>query len=532
MNPTWTSIIPPLLVLVTAALTKRVIASLALGIVTASIIVVGPAPIAVLSHLFNALTTVLSDLDRIYLFLFLGCLGTIIELITHMGGVSAYTQLLRSQLRSKRAVETSSLMLSLLFFIDDFLNSLITGAIMRPLTDAYKIPRVKLAFLLNAMSSALCVLIPASTWGATILAQLNAAGISDEVGITPLINGDPLIIYLTTIPFVFYAIFIIGSAWFIVRRQLSFGSMHQQEIIAEATGNLFGGKKPLPGRQQTENTQGSLASFLVPISIFICAVIGFILWTGGSWLSGGTRGIVETLKNANTTWSLLAASIVTLITITLLMFAQKRKSVTYTIGKSAVDGFMLMKDSLIVLVLAFTFGYILNTDLQTGSYIAQLISTTLPLFILPFIIFVLASATTASTGSSWGTIAVLMPLTIKTLASLATTTPPLIPANIPLFFASLGALLAGSVAGAHFSPITDATVVTAMSAGAYQMDHVRTLMSYATPALIGSCIAFLITGLTYQWGLWTSYAIAASSGAAITIGMLLIRNWRAKRTTI
>lgn len=530
MHPTWTSLIPPILVLLAAGITRNVIASLALGIVTAALIFTNFAPLDTFRTIIEAFNgAIVTDVTTLQLFAFLVLLGTITELLTHIGGIAAYTKMLLKRLATKRGVETTSLIHSKIFFLDDYLNSLVTGSIMKPLTDAFSIPRAKLAYLLNTMSSPLCVLIPASTWGALILVQLQKAGISDEPGSTVLVAADPLITYLKTIPFIFYPFLIIGTSWIIVRFSLSFGAMHKQEQIAEQTGNLYGGKPtPVQKIERTE-LEGSITSLIIPIATFILSVVFFVLWAGNNKLLGGTYGFVETLKHTKTTWSLLMASLVTLGVISCMLLI-KRSFSFKTIGKACWNGFCLMRNSLTVLILAFTLGYLLNTYLQTGIYLAQIISTSLPLFVLPLIVFLIATVCTASTGSSWGTILLLMPLTVETLASLVQTSASLSTTDIPTFFATIGALLAGSVAGAHFSPITDATVVSSTSAGAYHMDHVKTLISYATPALIGSCCAFLASGFTYNWGVWYSYFLSISIGAMVTTLILTVRQKLTKNT--
>lgn len=523
MAASWIVLVPPLLVLGAAALTRNVIGSLLLGIGSAALIFTHGSPLPALIHATQTIAGVISQTGNIHLFAFLLLLGTIIELMTHVGGIAAYTALLRRYVSTRKGAETTSLSLSLIFFLDDYLNSLVTGSIMRPLTDALRIPRVKLAFLINSMSSPLCAIIPATTWAATIIGQLQASGVSDQPGAGVLVAADPLITYLIAIPFVFYSFFIIGSAWFIVRRRIAFGSMYEQERIAEENGNLFGGKEAPSQQADIEVASGSILNFLVPIGTFIISIPAFILYSGGHRIFGGSHGFIDTLKNAATTWSLLASGITALTVMVLLLAAQGQFS-PKALMLACWRGIKLMKNSLIVLILAFTLGALLNNDLQTGAYLAKLISASLPIALLPLIIFLLATITTASTGSSWGTIGVLMPLAIKTLVSLAHAVGPVSPFDIPTFFVSIGALLAGSVAGAHFSPITDATVVSAMSAGAYHLDHVKTQVSYSIPAFIGSCCAITTAGMTYAWGLWSSYTLAGLSGLLITLGLLMLRN--------
>jgi len=238
-------LLPPLIVLVTAALTRHVLASLVLGIFAASFIVEKFAVGRALWHAFFSLGSMLADPGNLYLFSFLLLLGTLIELMTHAGGVAACTDLFKKFVTTRRGAEGSALLPSVIFFLDDYLNSLMTGSIVRPLTDSMKVPRVKLAFLINSMSSPLCPLIPITSWAAMIFAQLERAGVTDLPSKNELISADPLFAHLAIVPFIFYAFFMMGSAFFIVRMRLSFGAMHEQERIAVETGNLFGGKPEL-----------------------------------------------------------------------------------------------------------------------------------------------------------------------------------------------------------------------------------------------------------------------------------------------
>lgn len=529
MSSDWIVLLPPLVVLASAAITRRVIASLLAGIITATAIYTYLHHVSPVTYIINAFTYIITDPSKITLFAFLAVLGTVIELMTRSGGVAAYTAFVKKIVHSQRQVENSSILISCVFFLDDYLNSLTTGSIMRPLTDAFSIPRAKLAYLLNSMSSPLCPLIPLSSWAANIILYLHVGGVADDNMRNTLIQADPLITYLTTIPFMFYAIFTIISTIVVVNGRLSFGAMHRYELIATESGNLFGGKQAPSTRTRVE-AEGTLANFFVPIGSFIAGAIFFLLYTGHSRLLGGTNGFVETLRSSDTMFSLLGASLFTLM-ILCIMDALRHVFSIKKIGSASVEGVLLMKNSLIVLLLAFTFGSMINNDLQSGAYLASIIITSLPLAILPLIIFLLATVTTASTGSSWGTMAIFIPFTITTLASLATGAAPAVAASVPLLFPSLGALIAGSVAGAHFSPITDATVVSSMSAGAYHMDHVRTMIAYSLPALIGSCISFLVIGMTPQWGMLISYIVAFSAGMIAMLSILFIRNALAKKGT-
>ncbi|HBY05586.1 MAG: Na antiporter NhaC [candidate division TM6 bacterium GW2011_GWE2_42_60] len=523
-------ILPPVLVLATAALFRHVILSLSIGIISAAFIASHWSLTATLTRTFSSIYSVISDPTSLLLFGFLLALGTLIELMTHAGGISASTSYLKKFVTTKRSAEGCSLLLSCVFMLDDYLNNLMTGSIIRPLSDSFSIPRVKLAFLLNSMSSPLCSIIPVTSWAAMILTQLQTSGVSDTSAQLWLINADSLITLLHTLPFIFYTLFIIISAAIIVLFQLSFGTMKQHEEIALKTGNLFGGKENTQKIEPDSKKAGSLSNFIIPIAAFIIMLLFFILWTGKSALLGGSSSsFIDTIKNSSVLASLLLASVVTLTITSLLYILQKQASLIH-IFMSMGRGISLMKNSLIVLLLAFSLGTLINgPELNTGGYLAHLISLQLPLALLPVIIFILATVTTASTGSSWGTILVLMPLTIQTLTSLASGAYPLFPTLIPLLYPSLGALIAGAVAGAHLSPITDATVVSSMAARANHLDHVKTQISYSLPAVCGTIVALLITGLTSTWPLLMSWAVAFAAGLCLTLAILFIRHVIAHR---
>ncbi|MCL5436950.1 MAG: hypothetical protein M1549_03695 [Candidatus Dependentiae bacterium] len=526
MSFDWIVLVPPLIVLTSAALTRRVIASLLAGIASAAAIHTYNTGASLLTYLFGLCANTVSAPANIKLFAFLAVLGTVIELMTRSGGVAAYTAFVQKFVSSKRQVENSSLGVSCVFFLDDYLNSMTTGAIMRPLTDAFAIPRVKLAYLINSMASPLCPLIPLSSWAATIILYLQTGGIADFVKPGTLIQADPFIIYLTSIPFIFYAIFSILGAFLVVNFRLSFGPMKRQECIADESGNLFGGKQA-PSTRSATPREGSLADFFVPIGSFILSALFFLLYTGNSILLGGNHGFVNTLRTADTMFSLLGASLFTLLTISVMSARAGTFSLRNT-TTSCVEGLLLMKGAFAILFLSFAFGSMINNDLHSGAYLASLISRSLPLAILPLTIFLLATITTASTGSSWGTMAILIPLTITTLAGLATGATPVAASAVPLLFPSLGALIAGSVAGAHLSPITEATVVSAMGAGAYHLDHVKTMVAYALPTLLGASTSFLLIGMTHTLGGITSYAIALLAGIITMGAILFIRSAWAK----
>ena len=522
MSNSWIVILPPLIVLGLAAWTHNVIRSLVVGIAFAALIATDFSIMPSLLLIKNVILQVLSA-DNVYLFIFLILLGVLIEMMTHAGGIKASTKLLQKYIKNSRAAQTSSLILSNIFILDDYLNGLIVGAIIKPLTDAAQVPRAKLAFLINSISSPICLLIPATTWVAITLGYLQDAGLTDKMSDNAKIFADPLYTYLQLIPFIFYSIFIIFSAWFIVRKGISFGTMRHYEIIAQKSGNLYGGKEPAHQTALITHDHGSIFAFIIPLSTFFFTIIFCIFYTGNSTLLGGTNTLLDTLKSAAALWSLFVGSIIATIIAT-IYYLRERYLSPHKILENIHDGFQLTRNSIIILFFAYIFAKILTDHLNIGLYLAGTVATIMPLALLPVVTFWVGAMITASTGSSWSTIALMIPIMLNILTSWAHGALPLAIPQIPQFFATLGALLSGSVAGAHLSPITDSTIMSSTASGCYHLDHVKTQIAYSIPAFIGTSLAYLILGLLGNQTSLIGYIIAFIVGLTTTTGILLYKN--------
>ncbi len=501
----WITLLPPTIVLACALFTRRVILSLLLGIISAALIITSGDPFAAFMLSINQIVQQALDVEHLFTFGFLFSLGILIQLLTFTGGLKSYTTLLQKIIPSAKAAELTSLSLSLSFFMDDYLNSLTVGAIMRPLTDKFKIPRAKLAFLVDSMSAPLCVLIPATSWVATILVQLEAAGISTDLTSKPLITASPFAAYLGSLPFVAYPIFIIITAWVVAAKKLSFGLMKKHEKIAEETGNLFGGAQHLQHLNQPSSQQSSIADFALPVSVFASTTIWALL----------TLPIFPAL--------FLAGS--STLTFSSLYFLARKKITIKSFIFIAQEGILLMKNSIALLLLAWTLSSFLKNDLKTGAYLAQILLHTMPIALLPLMIFITATIVSAATGSAWGTIAVLTPLAIPTAAQFAALEGASLTSIPAIMYPIIGAVLSGAVAGGHMSPITDSTLMASTSTGARHFDHVTTQIHYSIPALIGACSAFIISGIALPYTSLLTAAIASLLvGISITIIILALLN--------
>lgn len=521
-------LLPPILVLILAAWTRNVIASLSIGIVVAALMANNFSIVQSLKFSFFKVwdETNITGLwgngqtEHLYTLGFLLVLGTLISLITHTGGIAAYSAILKQKLKNKKVAEMSSFFLAPLFFLDDFLSILTLGCIIKPITDKFKVPRAKLAYLLDSISSPLCTLIPASSWTAVILSQLKISGISENITSKTLIIGDPFIIYLKSIPFTIYSILVLASSWFIVKKGISYGPMSRHEIISEKTGNLFAGKHPVVSTLKECGIAGSLGNFFIPIGIFLVSLIILLFYSGYQLTPNPT--LFNILLAANPFSALFWSCVLSLISSTIYLYYKKVITLE-TVKDIIASGYKLMLNPLIILLLAWTFAAILKDTLGTGDYLANLLINNLPGFTLPLMIFLSSMVIAASTGSSWGTIAIVLPLSIPAVTALSAGSLPLTPDQASFLYPVIGALISGSLAGVHISLISDSTIMAATSSGSYAIDHLITQLPYVAPAIIFTAIGFMINGL-YNTKSWTIQFVIIGIMLALTFFTITLLN--------
>lgn len=526
----WLSLIPPLLVIGIAAYTKKVINALIVGIISAALLVTN-------GNLFKSLMLITHRLaqetnldvllqqstespDHLYTFAFLIFLGVIIGLVTHTGGLKAYSVWLNKKLHNAKQSQLVTLALSCLFFLDDYLNCLTVGAIMQPITDSFRIPRVKLAYILDTLSGPLCVLVPATSWVATVLTQLQVLGITNEKSSFVTVAADSFFVYLYSMPFFIYPITAVLSTLFVILNKISYGPMHKQELIAKETGNLFGGKEPLnPPNNVSENINGHIIDFFFPVILFISLVLFLIAYLGNWIYLGGTNNFIQVLQKINMLKILFISSLTTVI-LSVIFVKIREKLNLNKLGMLFNDSWNLMKTSFLVLILAWTFSSLLKNDLGTGAYLTNSLLSSMPHYFVPLMVFLTTMLISAATGSAWGAMTVIIPLGIP-LALQNIVTPTTL-ANATLLAPTIGALISGAVAGGHISSISDATVIAATSTGSYHFDHYTTQLAYVIPVVISSCVGFIILGFTLSFFKAIAGSILLSLGSIWLINRIYI----------
>jgi tetracycline resistance efflux pump len=495
MQNSWLVLLPPFIVLICTFLTGRLNGSLIAGILSGALIANDLSIPQAITLSLSRLLEETTKSDNIYMYVFLLTISVIIVLLNRTGAALAFAHSITQKLRTPQMAETASLMLSSTLFIDDYLNGLTVGFVMRPITDRFKIPRAKLAFLVHTMTGPLIILAPISSWVAALTGALDQAGISPTKSPQTQILADPFFIYLETIPYIFYSLLIIGSAWFIVRKRISYGSMKMHEKTAQLSGNLFGGRDPIPNKFECSlSFTGSIGDLVWPIAILIGSVIIGNLWSGGYFLLGGTHSLLDAFKNNQETFKVLCISGFITLAFTLSKAIISKKIKTKDLAKIFYDGIHMMMGAIFMVVLALTLGSIIKNDLATGEYLATIVQGSLPLSLMPVLFFAISSTIATVTGSAWGTMFILVPIAVPMLISLGHVTAPVMPNAVPLLFPTLGAIFSGAACGNHLSPIADTTIMTSTSSGCYPIDHTKTQFPYAIPAIISTSIAYLLAG--------------------------------------
>ncbi len=512
-------LLPPILVLILSLATKNIVRSLVAGIIFSALIATNFSLINSVKLIYANTYNQVTDISTIFFILLLCTLGTVIAYITKTDGAQALGNIVIKRSKTAKAAQTSCLFLSIALFIDDYLNTLTVGPVMRTLTDKFSIPRVKLAYLIGTMSGAIIIIAPISSWLGVLVGQLETSGISFTGN--PLILEDSFFAYLATIPFIFYSFIIMASNFFIVKKNISYGPMHTFELNAKS-GDLGEYKKTEIKEEKIASP--SIIDFLVPICTFIIALIIGLPLSGGFYLFGGQHSFIASLQNADSSLVLLVSSIIAL-TLSLISGLLRKKLLHSDIISLAKEGTIMMLPSVITILLAWLFGAFLRNDLQTGNYLANLVLGSLHISLVPCMIFLTSLTIALAIGSTWGTMAIMAPITIPMILSFKDITIlPTAIINLPILYACLGAIFSGATAGNHLSPISDSTIMASASSGANITDYIKVRTPYLLPSIIGAIIAYIICGFLIEKSFYLSALFSTLAGIIISFGLLLLLN--------
>lgn len=493
MYGTLWSLLPPLVAIVLALITKEVYSSLFIGIIVGALFYANFNPVGTLTHIFNdGLIAQLSDSYNVGILIFLVFLGIIVSLMNKAGGSAAFGEWASKHVKSRVGAQLATILLGCLIFIDDYFNCLTVGSVMRPVTDRQKISRAKLAYLIDATAAPVCIIAPISSWAAAV------SGFAPE-------GTNGLMLFIKAIPYNYYALFTIIMMICLVIFKIEYGPMSKFEQEA-----LEGGlEKSVDNKMFKMNEgKGKVIDLVLPIfSLIISCVIGMI-YTGGFF--DGTS-FVDSFANSDASIGLVLGSFVALA-ITIIFYIIRRVMSLKECMECVPDGFKAMVPAIIILSLAWTLKS-MTESLGAAEFVAGIVSMSAGFLLtfLPAIVFIIACFLAFATGTSWGTFGILIPITLNVF--------PLDGNNPTMAIICVSACMAGAVCGDHCSPISDTTIMSSAGAQCHHIDHVNSQLPYAMTVAAISFVTYMIAGILQMVGV-TAAVIPLVIGIALTIGVM------------
>ncbi len=483
MVGTFWAFVPAIVAIVLALITKHVYISLFIGIFTGAMFYMGGDPIRAILELFNVMSIKVGE--NVPIIVFLVVLGIFVILMQRSGGALAYGKWAEKKVKTKRGVLGMTAGLGCLIFMDDYFNCLTVGSVMRPLTDKHKVSRSKLAYLIDSTAAPICIIAPISSWAAAVGSNLS--------------GDNSIITFIKTIPFNVYALLTIIMVFVFIIFKIDFGKMRKDMRYAEKTGDVNAGLGDLEG-EKTEmqvNSKGRVLHLLFPVIILIAFCIGSMIYSGYfyDWntYTYGTvpqsSNVIEAFSNCDAGSSLALGSTLALI-VTCIYYACTRAISFKDMMESIPQGFKVMVPAILILVFAWTISGIMGAKgggLDAKAFVENTIKgSNFPVALFPAIFCILAGAIAFSTGTSWGTFGVLVPLAVTLLGGTEN--------ESTLMIMTVSATLGGAVFGDHVSPISDTTILASAGANSDHVNHVKTQLPYAILVMSIAVISYLIAG--------------------------------------
>ena len=495
MYATFWALIPPVVAIVLALITKEVYSSLFVGILVGGLFYSGFSFEGTIVHIFeDGIIGVLSDSYNVGILVFLIILGAIVCLMNKAGGSAAFGRWASDHIKTRTGAQLVTVALGVLIFIDDYFNCLTVGSVMRPVTDKHNISRAKLAYLIDATAAPICIIAPISSWAAAV---------------TGFVEGeDGLSLFISAIPYNFYALLTIVMMLTIAVLNIDFGSMKIHEDNAKK-GDLFTTPdRPYGEATELEDTgKGTVKDLLIPIiALIISCVIGMI-YTGG-FFEGAD--FVTAFSNSDASVGLAIGSAFALV-ITILLYVSRRVLGFKECMDCIPEGFKAMVPAIMILTFAWTLKS-MTDSLGAAEFVAALIkgSASGIVNLLPAIIFVVGCLLAFATGTSWGTFGILIPIVVDAFQA----------TNPTLMTIAISACMAGAVCGDHCSPISDTTIMASAGAQCNHVNHVSTQLPYAVSVAAISFITYIVAGFVQS--AWISLPV----GVVLTLGYLLFMKKR------
>lgn len=468
MYGTFWALLPPVVAIALALITKEVYSSLFIGIVVGGLFWSGFSFTGTFEHVIvDGLIGSLADSYNVGILIFLVILGAVVALMNKSGGSAAFGVWAQEHIKSRVGTELATLVLGILIFVDDYFNCLTVGSVMRPVTDKHNVSRAKLAYIIDSTAAPVCIIAPISSWAAAV------------TGFVP--GADGFQVFIQAIPYNFYALVTLLMVFLVIVMKVDFGSMRKHEINA-INGDLHSTENSVykEAEMVKGNENGRGFDLVIPVVVLIIACAMGMLYTGG-FFSG--TGFVEAFSGSDASVGLSVGSTFALIII--IIYYMARRIITFKSGMdSLAEGFKAMVPAILILTFAWTLKG-MTDSLGAAEYVAGLMESNASALanFLPAIIFLVACLLGFATGTSWGTFGILIPIVVALFTH-----------DHTMMIMSISACMAGAVCGDHCSPISDTTIMSSAGAQCDHINHVNTQIPYALTAAAVSFVGYIITG--------------------------------------
>lgn len=485
------ALVPPVIAIALALITKEVYSSLFIGIAAGGFLYSGFNFELAMNHIFeDGFISSLSDESNVGIMFFLVMLGVIVCLMNKAGGSAAFGQFAASKIKSRVGAQLASVMLGVLIFIDDYFNCLTVGSVMRPVTDKFKVSRAKLSYLIDATAAPICIIAPISSWAAAVTSYVE--------------RDDGFELFLKSIPYNFYAILTILMMIGLTVLKVEFGSMKKHEENA-IKGDLFTtGRRSYEAEEEIAvNTKGTVLDLIVPILALIACCVTGMLYTGG-FFDG--VDFISAFADCDADLGLTYGSFFGLV-VTIVFYLVRRVLTFKECMECIPEGFKSMVSAILILVCAWTLKS-MTDSLGADVYVAEMVMANASglINLLPALVFVVGLFLAFATGTSWGTFGILIPIVVAVFQN----------TNQELMIISISACMAGAVCGDHCSPISDTTIMASAGAQCEHVNHVTTQLPYALLVAAISFVTYIVAGFVQS--AW----IALPVGIALTLGVLMV----------
>ena len=472
-NTVW-SLLPPIIAIALALITKEVYSSLFIGILVGGLLYSNFAFESTILHVFNdGIVASVTDSYNMGILIFLVILGTMVCLMNKAGGSAAFGRWAEKNIKSRVGAQLASILLGCLIFIDDYFNCLTVGSVMRPITDKHNISRAKLAYIIDATAAPVCIIAPISSWAAAV------AGFAED--------GQGFNLFLRAIPYNYYALLTIVMMVGLVVMKVDFGLMGTFERNAIETGDLFSGPNPYASTDESvEEGKGRVLDLVLPVvMLIICCVIGMIY--SGGFFEG--EDFITAFSNSDASVGLMLGSAFALV-FSFIYFLIRRSMKFKDMMSCIPEGFKAMVPAILILTFAWSLKA-MTDSLGAKFFVRDVVRTSATgvQMLLPVIVFVIGCLLAFATGTSWGTFGILIPI-VQNVFSM----------DNPMAIICISACMAGAVCGDHCSPISDTTIMASAGAQCDHVNHVSTQLPYAVTCAVVSGITYLIAGILAQFG--------------------------------